>query len=161
MKLFKSAYISLALVSVALFASSATYAGYRVTPFDDGRGYRAIVSGNAQDAVNYFQNRNTNRMDFEDLNNFCVSQILVNQVRDAIPICEAALEKLSSDSSVGMLQRRKASALIHSNLGVARAQNGDLVGANIDFETALTFDSRHEYATINIEEVRLNMVAGN
>lgn len=143
---------------LCLIASTAASAEYRVSPFHDTLGYRDILSGDVTEAIKAAEKKQSvRRLNFWELNNLCVAQIMALELTDAVSTCESAAQDLESKKSVRNTQKRKAAAQIYSNLGVARALSGDLVQANAEFETAISFDGRNRDGRFNLDEVRAEM----
>jgi hypothetical protein len=100
-------------------------------------------------------------LDFAAANDLCVSQIVSGEFRVAIETCTEALVLLRKDRGIDLRDKRRARAVIYSNRGVAKARNGDLVGASADFDTGLDSNSADEILNANIEEISKGLVASN
>jgi len=155
-------YLTMSLCAVvSLLIHASAQAEYRLTAFPEGRGYDAISTSNPDEAIDSFSNRRINRLEFWDLNNLCVSQIMVGDFVNAISNCELSLHKISRERSVSTRQKRRIEATVYSNLAVARAKDGDLEGAHSDLEVALRANARDENARSNMEQISQNLVADN
>ena len=95
--------------------------------------------------------RSGKKMDFLELNNLCVLELLVKDFSSAIESCETALGKSTSTRGIGFGAKKKVEASIHSNLAVAKALSGDLEGAEKELEMALSLNSLDSNAKANLE----------
>ncbi|MEX2468328.1 MAG: hypothetical protein WD396_01100 [Pseudohongiellaceae bacterium] len=140
--------LSTASLSLALFAGSAS-AEYRVTAFGYSSEYEALLAKDVASAKSILGDRAVTRLDFIETNNLCVTQILASELESAFASCAAALEKVDSDATITQATARAAKASIYSNLAVARAISGDMMGASSDLEAALSLNSRDRNAVSN------------
>ncbi|MFL2848654.1 MAG: tetratricopeptide repeat protein [Pseudohongiellaceae bacterium] len=162
MRLVKNGLITI-VMGVATAFSAATLASdeYRLSAFADVSGYAQIKSKNITEATEFIMARSEKKMDFLELNNLCVLEVLVADFSSAIEVCENALEKSTNTRGIGFGAKKKAEASIHSNLAVAKALSGDLEGAKIELEMALSLNSRDSNAKANLEWLAgSNLVAG-
>jgi len=150
MKLFTKTrtILTAASLGLALFAGSAS-AEYRVTAFGYSSEYDALLSKDVASAKSILGDRAVAALDFIEANNLCVAQILADELGSAIASCGAALEKVESDRSISRATERAAKASIYSNLAVAKAMSGDMLGASRALETALTLNARDRNAVSN------------
>lgn len=150
MKLVNKSRLVIAVVGLgSILAVGTASADYRVTAFGEALAYRALLSGNVESARSAFASKDLARMDFVAANNLCVTQILAKELDAAIDSCTVALNKLEKDLELGMSAEKSAKASIYSNLAVARAMSGDLVGASGDLEKALDLNVRDRNASRN------------
>ena len=152
MKLVKSGLIAIVTGVVAAFSAvSSASDEYRLSAFADVSGYAQIKSNNIEEAKEFIVARSGKKMDFLELNNFCVLELLVEDFSSAIEICKTALDKSTSARGIGFGAKKKVEASIHSNLAVAKALSGDLEGAEIELEMALSLNSLDSNAKANLE----------
>ena len=91
------------------------------------------------------------KLDFLELNNFCVLGVLVEDFSAAIESCEAAIKLSAKSREIGFFSKKKVLASIHSNLAVAKALSGDAEGAENELQMAITLNSRDGNVKMNIE----------
>ena len=152
MRLVKSGLITIVTGVVAAFSAvSSASDEYRLSAFADVSGYAQIKSNNIEEAKEFIVARSGKKMDFLELNNLCVLDLLVEDFSSAVGICEAALSKSNSTRGIGFAAKKKVAASIHSNLAVAKALSGDLEGAKIELEMALSLNSLDSNAKANLE----------
>ena len=132
-----------------LLVASSAFAEYRVTAFGRTTGYAELIANDALAAESKLVKVSTARMDFLEMNNLCVTKLLLEEFEAAISACAAALEKAEGDFGIGAAQGKKAKASILSNMAVARAISGDTPNAKADLETALSLNSTDRNANIN------------
>ena len=161
MNVFKKSLVLSSITVLLIGMSGAAQAEYRLKAFGGTLGYRAIISGDAVRAVEVFENRRTSRMDFLELNNLCVAQILNDQLEEAIISCESALQNVGRFRAVTSADKRHARASIYSNIAVAKAKNGDFDGANEAMEMARTHNGQDQSINSNRELILENLVAAN
>jgi len=160
MKLFSKTRLVLSVVGLgSLLAAGTASADYRVAAFGYSSEYDAILSKDVDTAMSIFSNRSLGRLDFVESNNLCVTQILAKEFGAAVASCDAALRKVGSDKSVGIVKQRSAMASIHSNLAVAKALSGDIEGASAELEKALSLNSRDANAVANYSELQASRPA--
>ena len=152
MRLVKGGLITVVTGIIAAF-SSVSSAGdeYRLSAFADVSGYAQIKSNNIEEAKEFIVARSGKKMDFLELNNLCVLELLVKDFSSAVESCETALIKSTSTRAIGFGAKKKVAASIHSNLAVGKALNGDLEGAKIELEMALSLNSFDKNAKANLE----------
>ncbi len=161
MTFFSRTAARFALVSVTVLGCSMSFAEYRLTVFPEGEQYREISNGSAEMAAESFSGRRMSTLDFFALNNYCVAQIMTNDLSGAISSCEAAISKVHSNRGVSRLNARKAEASILSNLAVARAKSGDLLGARRDIDVALSTYSRDASARVNLDQISMRLIVSS
>ena len=161
MRSIKTHLILSTISMIATLGSTTAFADYRLTAFGDSLGYSALIAKDVSTATSLFEDHNVEHMDFLEINNLCVSQILDSEFDAAIESCAAALDLSETDYSVTYKSRREAKASILSNLAVAKALNGDLTGAQSNLEMALSLNSSDRNAIANIDLLAVNLVAGN
>ena len=124
---------------------------YRLSAFADALGYAQIKANDVIKAKDFLATKIKRKLDFLELNNFCVLGVLVEDFSAAIESCEAAIEMSDKSRDVGFSSRKKAMASIHSNLAIAKALSGDLEGAEFELQVALTLNSQDTSVKKNIE----------
>lgn len=152
-RLIKSPALIAATGICSMLLSTAEAADYRVTAFGHSAEYDAVLAGDVSAASSILSDQPIARMDFVEANNLCVTEILTENYASAETACAAALEKVSTDYSVGMISRKKAKASIYSNMAVALAKSGDIRAANAALEQALALNSRDRNALANLSLV--------
>lgn len=158
MKLFKKSHLAMAAVSLgSLLVASTASADYHVTAFGESTAYRSLLSKDAESAKEALGSKDLAKMDFIAANNLCVAQILAKELSLAIESCSLALEKVEKDMMLGMSAEKSAKASIYSNLAVARAMSGDMLGASSDLEKALEFNSSDRNASLNYNLISASM----
>ena len=158
MKLFKKSHLAMAAVSLgSLLVASTASADYHVTAFGESTAYRSLLSKDAESAKEALGSKDLAKMDFIAANNLCVAQILAKELSLAIESCSLALEKVEKDMMLGMSAEKSAKASIYSNLAVARAMSGDMLGASSDLEKALEFNSSDRNAALNYNLISASM----
>ena len=152
MRLVKGGLITVVTGIIAAF-SSVSSAGdeYRLSAFADVSGYAQIKSNNIEEAKEFIVARSGKKMDFLELNNLCVLELLVKDFSSAVESCETALTRSTNTRAIGFGAKKKVAASIHSNLAVGKALNGDLEGAKIELEMALSLNSFDKNAKANLE----------
>ena len=115
MRLVKSGLITIVTGVVAAFSAvSSASDEYRLSAFADVSGYAQIKSNNIEEAKEFIVARSGKKMDFLELNNLCVLELLVEDFSSAIEICETALGKSTSTRGIGFGVKKKVEASIHS-----------------------------------------------
>lgn len=118
-KTFKTIFTTLAItISGAALGSS-----YHV--FGDAAGGAALSKGDIDAAEKYFNGK----LDFADLNNYCVYLALKGQVDEAAGKCISAIDLASSQR---MSVRRRALPKIEANLNALRQLPTTLISASDD-----------------------------
>lgn len=149
--------MALCLGSV-LFSTTAS-ADYRLTAFSDTLAFEALLVEDGRSAGKIFELVGSYDLDYFEANNLCVTEILLEDYAAAISACSAALEKSVLSRELSSENKNRALASIHSNLGVAKALNGDSSGANGEFEMALTLNALDRNASTNYELISTNLIA--
>jgi len=157
----RSRIVALALTLSSTFAATSAFADYHVTAFSDTAGFRALLSEDAAAAKAAFASRRIERMDYFEANNLCVSQILTEEFEAAITSCSSAIDKMEFSSELSVEDEKVALAAIHSNLAVAKAMSGDVAGASIDLEIALSLNAKDGNASMNYDLLSTNLIAGS
>lgn len=132
-----------------LLTAGTAAAEYHVTAFGKSTGFTELMATDATTAATKLGALNTMRMDFRELNNLCVTEILLKKYDSAKTACATALEKTDLAFDLSYRAGKKAKASILSNLAVAKAKSGDTAGAKSDLEQALSFNSSDANATTN------------
>lgn len=135
----------------SLVVTSSAMAEYRVTAFGKTPGFSELLSNDAASAEFKLEKLSESKMGFSEMNNLCVTRILLKEFDAAITTCSTALDKAESAYDIGALEEKKAKASILSNLAVARALNGDAPGAKSDLEAALSLNSSNSNAQGNYQ----------
>lgn len=161
MKVLKNGLIASTFGFLSLAASLPAVAEYRLTAFGETLGYSALVAKDAEAANEVFDSRNTYSMDFLEVNNLCLSKILIEDFPAAILNCEAALEKAESSLAFTTSAKEGALASIYSNLAVAKALSGDMESAATDLRAALELNGRDANALANSRYIASNLIASN
>lgn len=148
----KGKKLCLALV-MSFFIAGSAQAAYRLSAFSGSIAYDSIMNGEVESAVDAFRGVDVSSLDFYDLTNLCVTQMMERDVGRAIATCKSALEDLESSSPLGADINRMAAAVIYSNLGVAKALSGNLRAASKDLLMAREFNPGHENTRENLATV--------
>ena len=124
---------------------------FRLTAFKGVLGFSELTKGEAKIAHDMLSARSLTRSDYSELNNLCVSEIILEDFASAIETCELALNEKDKARDLGFSQKKKITASILSNLAVAKALGGDLVGAQLDLETSLSLNRKNKSAISNFD----------
>jgi hypothetical protein len=150
MKLLSKSRIAIAALGLgSLFISATASADYRVTAFGDAVAYQALIAKDVASAKSAFYTADMSKLDFIAANNLCVTQILAKELDAAIESCSLALSKAEADYELSTMSAKSAKASIYSNMAVAKAMSGDMLGASGDLEKALLLNSRDRNAVSN------------
>lgn len=155
----KIAALTLALAST--FAATGAFADYRVAAFSDTLGFRALLKEDMAVIEKTFAARDVERMDFFEINNLCVAQILMDEFDAAVSSCSKALEKADYSSELTVEGEKIALAAIYSNLAIARVMSGDSAGASAALEASLSLNEKDSNASMNYDAIKTNLVAGD
>ncbi len=127
-------------------AGTPSASGYQMTAVINRAHGNAVLAGEYRDAIANLDSNS--RKGFESSTNLCVAYTMIGELHKADAECAAAL-KLSERTDV-----RRDIAVALSNLGVVKAVNGDLGGAQRDFSRALELKSDLRQASDNQELLR-------
>ena len=108
---------------VITISGAALGSSYHV--FGDAAGGPALTKGDIDAAAKYFNGK----LDFADLNNYCVYLALKGQVDEAARKCVSAIDLASSQR---MSVRRRALPKIEANLDVLKQVPSALISASDD-----------------------------
>lgn len=132
---------------------------FRLTAFKGALGFSELTKGEAKIAHDMLSARSLTRSDYSELNNLCVSEIILGDFASAIETCELALNEKDKARDLGFSQKKKITASILSNLAVAKALGGDLVGAQLDLETSLSLNRKDKSAISNFDWLNSDLLA--
>ena len=132
---------------------------FRLTAFEGALGFSELTKGEAKIAHDMLSARSLTRSDYSELNNLCVSEIILEDFASAIEACELALNEKNKSRDLGFNQKKKITASILSNLAVAKALGGDLVGAQLDLETSLSLNRKNKSAISNFAWLNSDLLA--
>ncbi|MEM1231014.1 MAG: hypothetical protein AAGI15_10785 [Pseudomonadota bacterium] len=149
-----------ASIAIALTFSGVAQAEYRLSAFENARGYEALDRMDLEQASSRFSYRPSMPMDYADLNNLCVLRIMQRELPEAIATCEQSLRRVS-DKPMGLRNKRRTRAVILGNLAVAQAIAGDVTSATETLERAGSLDSDNPNISANRRAFARNQVAAN
>ena len=143
------------LLSVLLTGSA--LAEYRVAAFGSTAGYSDLMVKDAASAASYLKSRSATSMDYFELNNLCVAEILLKELDSASATCALALAKAATSIDLDITSLKEVKVVIFSNMAVAKAMAGDTHGAKMDLESALSLNdsdanSRSNYALVSANQ---------
>lgn len=146
---------------LSTLVTTSAMAEFQLTAFGDTLGYRALVTEDISSVEAIFATRDINKLDYFELNNLCVAQILLEEFDSAISSCATALETAQYSTELTHQKMKKALASVYSNLGVAKAMSGDIAGAGFELEKALSLNKWDSNALSNYDLFNTNLLAGN
>ncbi len=150
MKTFSKTRVLIAAAGfLSVMAASSASAEYRVTVFGHTAGYSDLLSKDAATAASYLKKRSASKMNYLELNNLCVTEILLKEFEAAVASCGSALSKASTSYDLSVRVEKTVKASIYSNMAVAKAMSGDVISAKVDLETALSLNARDKNANSN------------
>lgn len=132
---------------------------FRLTAFEGALGFSELTTGEAKIAHDMLSARGLTRSDYSELNNLCVSEIILEDFASAIEACELALNEKDKARDLGYSQKKKITASILSNLAVAKALGGDLAGAQLDLEKSLSLNRKDKSAISNFDWLHSDLLA--
>ncbi len=147
-------------VALALTLSGVAQAEYRLSAFENARGYEALNRMDIEQAASRFSYRPSMPMDYADMNNLCVLRIMKRELPEAIATCERSLRYIS-DKPMRLRNKRKTRAVVLGNLAVAQAIAGDVKSATETLEQAATLDRDNPNISANRRAFARNQVAAN
>ena len=152
---------ALALTLASTFATTGAFADYHVAAFSDTLGFGALLKKDVALVEKTFATSKVERMDFFEINNLCVAQIILEDFESAVSSCGVALEKADYSSELTAEGQKVALAAIYSNLAIAKVMSGDSAGASVALETSLSLNQKDGNASMNYDLIKTNLVAGD
>lgn len=121
-------------------AESTTPRGYILSIDDGGPGATALSRGDYAAAVAEAAPYSRHHRSLSAMLTLCAANISLGELLQAQSVCDSAVElaakPLTTTRNPHGHANREALAKAHSNRGVLRALQGDLVGAQVDFDLA-------------------------
>lgn len=145
---FKTVLLKTLLVGGALMASTSASAEIQISAFEKAKGFHSIMAGDLEGADRALPKYAERHLDYADVNNLCVLQILQKNQADALKSCKKALLKVAS-SSMKRADRRSAKAGIYANLAAAQIMGGQYTDARYSLDKALSLSKSGALAEAN------------
>ncbi|MFT7686874.1 MAG: hypothetical protein ACI9FB_002222 [Candidatus Azotimanducaceae bacterium] len=139
--------------------SGSAFAEYYISAFDNGKAFNSLIRGDVEGAMKKFSQTGDRKLSYADINNLCVGQVLSKETAGAVGTCLSALDKVGP--SILYKERSSMKSAIYSNLAVARALNGDKVGAIEAVRFSIRLNGRNENALKNHELLMSNQLAAD
>ncbi|MFK7915872.1 MAG: hypothetical protein AB8B93_18310 [Pseudomonadales bacterium] len=149
------------LLAVALLAAaSSAHAQYHLSVFEKARAHDALTHSDPVAAARAFKKPAVDKMDYADINNLCVLQIIERNTLEATRNCRLALKNLR-EQSIRNRDKRKMQAVVLSNLSVALFLKGEHNEVEATLERALTLDHANKEAIHNSKTFGQTRIAAN
>ncbi len=151
-------YPFLLMLVAALSMSTNAWGNFHVSAYADAAGFAKIEAKDYQAAA--FQSESAGRLsgDYAASANACVSQLLLDELDQALTSCQKALRRLPRSNSYADFsarrQQHEMESLLLSNRGVVLARQGKTVRAERDFTRALVLDAMNSNAQQNLQYLR-------
>lgn len=152
--------IRVALGVAALSGSMLAHAEYRLSVFDNARAHDALHQSDLAAAAAAFEKPNVEPLDYADLNNRCVLEIVERNIDSATQSCRMALSDITS-RQIRLRDKRKMRSVVLSNLSVALMHSGNYADAEARLERSLVLDSDNKVAASNRKVLAQSKIAAN
>ena len=157
----RSKIAAIALTVATSISASSAFADYHLTAFGDTLGFGALLKEDTATIEKIFASSDVARMDYFEINNLCVAQILLEDFDSAVASCSTALEKADYSSELTVQGEKVALAAIYSNLAIAKVLTGDTAGAGVALEASLSLNKKDDNASMNYDQIKTTLVAGD